>query len=223
MRPAAPNTSGATRVSSRAGCSEPRPAPMKSISGRFELGGEQDGQQDGYGKHEQGGRRAGCQREQVGARGLDRPVRRQDAPGGERCEEVQAQQRHLVAAQNDQRGSDAGGGAVDDRSALQRPIQAEHGDRQIGEAQHLADVLDAPGHRRRRSRRPAPQSARRPSASPGRGTTASARRRRGTPWPAAWHRRPTGSGAGFSNASSRKGGEKIIDCGSAICGWPENT
>ena len=30
-------------------------------------------------------------------------------------------------------------------------------------------------------------------------------------------------GAGFSNASSRKGGEKIIDWGSAICGWPENT
>lgn len=30
-------------------------------------------------------------------------------------------------------------------------------------------------------------------------------------------------GAEFRNASSRNGGEKIIDCGSAIWGWPENT
>src|SRR5262245_2911416 len=30
-------------------------------------------------------------------------------------------------------------------------------------------------------------------------------------------------GAGSSSASSTNGGEKIIDCGSAIWGWPENT
>ena len=33
-------------------------------------------------------------------------------------------------------------------------------------------------------------------------------------------RPPTGSALRLSSASSRNGGEKIIDCGSAICGWP---
>ena len=30
-------------------------------------------------------------------------------------------------------------------------------------------------------------------------------------------------GAPSMSASARNGGEKIIDCGSAICGWPLNT
>ena len=62
-------------------------------------------------------------------------------------QQIDAEQRHLVAPQHHAGGDDPGGNAVEDRAPCQRPVQAQHRHGQIGEAQHLADVLDAPGHR----------------------------------------------------------------------------
>ena len=107
-------------------------------------------------------------------------------------QQIDDKQRHLVAAEHDAGGDDAGGDAVDDRPARQRPLQAHHGDRQVGEAQHLADVLDAPGHggavaegkRGDQTAGPMPALVAEPQHQ--------GRAAERTPWPAPSHRPPTG-------------------------------
>ena len=90
----------------------------------------------------------GRERQRAGAERNPRLMCRKGAPDRKPCQEIDAEQRHLIAPQDDAGRHEAGGDAVEDRAARQRAIEKDHGDRQIGEAQHLADVLDAPGHRR---------------------------------------------------------------------------
>ena len=87
---------------------------------------------------------SGSRLARTAARGRSRG---QQTPAREGRQEIDREQRHLVAAQHDAGGDDAGGDAVEDRAPRQRAVEAHQGHRQIGEAQHLADVLDAPGHR----------------------------------------------------------------------------
>ncbi len=90
----------------------------------------------------------GRERQRAGAERDPRLMCRKGAPDRKPRQEIDAEQRHLIAAQDDAGRHEAGGDAVEDRAARQRAIEKDHGDRQVGEAQHLADVLDAPGHRR---------------------------------------------------------------------------
>ena len=121
----------------------------------------------------------------------------------------------------------AGGEAGEQRRraserALQRPRSSQSAIGQEGEALDLPDMLDAPrgggaegeGERRHDARRrmPAAVAEEIRIASPPRPSIAE-------------HDGVDGAKAriGIEQREQQRSGEKISDCGSAICGWPENT
>ncbi len=110
--------------------------------------GEQRRQGHGHGDDRGADDCRGGERQQARADRLPSVGSRQKAPEPEGDQEIEAEQRDLVAPERDQRGNEPGGGAVGDRATRQRAVEAQKRDGQIGQAQHLADVLDAPGHRR---------------------------------------------------------------------------
>ena len=115
------------------------------MTGRFELFGEEQGQgrrhghderSDGDGRRDRDNSRA----EPAAAVIAVDPPREHEAG-----EDQDAEIGHLIAAGRHAARDEAGGKAIGERAPLQRARQQPHGDRQVGEAEDLPDMLDAPG------------------------------------------------------------------------------
>ena len=132
---------------SSAGCSEPWPAPARSIAARFELADRSIVRTTGTDDDERAGERGEDERRKAAP---DRgPPQRRCRPGPEHGAEEQpkAEIGDLVAPERHQPGGDAGHQPENERAPLQRAEQEPQRDRPIGQAHHLPDMLDAPGGR----------------------------------------------------------------------------
>ncbi len=85
----------------------------------------------------------------AGGRGIARCQRaaEHDLPNHQHDQQIDRQQRDLVAPEHHERGDRAGGDPVPRRAARHSPAEQHQHDRQICETDHLPGVLDAPGHR----------------------------------------------------------------------------
>ena len=181
----------------------------------MELLRQQCGHYDGNGDKGGSDDCACRQRQEASAYGIRGPAGREQTPEHESDEKIDDEQRHLITAQHNAGSDNARSGTVDDRPARQRPLQAHHGDRHVCEAQHLADVLDAPGHggavtereRGDETAGPMPALVAEPQHEGG-----AAGKHHGQ------NRRIDGpqAGSGGEQRQQEEGGEKIIAWGSAI-------
>ncbi len=96
------------------------------------LGGERGRQHDGHRNEKNRAEGSRAERQQAPAQGVGWCRSRKDAPKAERGEEIDRQQRDLVAPEHDGGSDDAGGKPMENRPTRQRPVQAEERNRQVG-------------------------------------------------------------------------------------------
>ena len=112
------------------------------------FGSKQAGQQDRYSDQEQRQQAAGHQRSSARLEHGATVVGRPPAPEDVGDEQIGDEQRYLIAAKDDERADQPRQQPPTIGAEADGAVDGEHGDRPVGEREHLADVLEPPGHRR---------------------------------------------------------------------------